>query len=203
MNPQQSSPRAKYQKRMRQRQTVIFGSIGAVMAALLITSTLFWTNLVPFPFNREFSRKIDPTSYIPCIDKDTSPAALDKINVRVYNSTETQGLASKVRETLTEAGVTVTETTNWAGDPVTNSVKIFTSAEGVPLAYTLRGFFPQANVHFDPSLTGTQVDVVLGSKWDDKIDLVSTPTAEQYAAAMKPIKGCTALKDLPSDNKKK
>lgn len=188
---------------MHQRQTVVFGSIGAVMAALLIISTLFWTNLVPFPFNREFSREIDPTSYTPCVDNDASPAELNTINVRVYNSSSTQGLATKVGETLTEAGVTVAETTNWAGASIEDSVTIFTSGEGVNLAYTLRGFFPNARVHFDPSLTGTQVDVVLGSKWNDTTDLISTPTEEQYAAAMKPIKGCTAVADLPGNDNRK
>ena len=186
---------------MHQRQTVVFGSIGAVMAALLIISTLFWTNLVPFPFNREFSRDIDPTSYVPCAENTASPAELHSINVRVYNSSSTQGLASQVGEVLTEAGITVAETTNWAGDSIEDSVTIFTSSEGVDFAYTLRGFFPRASIHFDPSLTGTQVDVVLGSKWDDTADLVATPTEEQYTAAMKPIKGCTAVADLPSSDK--
>ncbi|WP_147286807.1 hypothetical protein [Trueperella pyogenes] len=56
-----SNVRAEYKKRTQQRQTVVFGSIIAIMAVLLVLGTLTWSGLLPFPFEREFSKAPIPT----------------------------------------------------------------------------------------------------------------------------------------------
>lgn len=188
---------------MHRRQTIVFGTIGGVLVFLLIVCTLFWLNVVPFPFNREFSRPPEPVEYVPCPASNAKQVNLDQISVRVYNSGDVAGLASKVAETLTAAGVKVTDTTNWSGDPIESTAVIYTSKDGVASAYTLRAFIPQAKVIYDATLTGTQVDVVIGTKWDTQVDLVATPDDSAYQEAMQKIEGCVAVSEIPDEEKDK
>ena len=184
---------------MRQRQTMVIGTTSAVLFVLLIFCTLFWLGIIPFPFHKEFSRAPEPQVYTPCLAEGAKPLDMANINVRVYNASDTEGLAAGVAETLTAGGVTVAETSNWAGSAIDDSAVIYTSKKGTPAAYTLRAFFPNAKVIFDPTLVGEQVDVVLGPKWNGDTDLVAAPTEEHLTEAMKPISGCTNNKDIPDD----
>ncbi|MCI6574647.1 MAG: LytR C-terminal domain-containing protein [Arcanobacterium sp.] len=186
---------------MHQRQTVVFGSIGTAMLVLLILCTMFWLNIIPFPFNRDFARSPKATSYIPCLADGAAAVDRTTMSVRVYNAGEVEGLASKVGETLKKSSVPVSETTNWAGKAVDSSVVIFTSKEGVASAYTLRAFFPRSTVVYDSTLTGSQVDVVLGSKWDETADLITAPNAGDFTKAMSSLSGCTPTADIPTPDK--
>ena len=200
MTPVHSSPRARYQQHMRQRQTIVFGSVGAVLFVLLVFCTLFWLNVIPFPFNREFSRAPELKEYVPCVAENTDPVAAADITVRVYNASNVEGLAAKVAETFSTGGITVSETANWAGDGINDPVVIYTSKNGTAAAYTVRAFLPTAKVIYDPNLVGEEVDVVLGAKWNGDNDLVGAPAEEDFSTAMTPIKGCTAVKDIPDDS---
>lgn len=183
---------------MHQRQTVVFGTIGTVMFVLLVVCTMFWLNIIPFPFSREFARAPKPTVYTPCLIDGATPVDPKTITVRVYNAGDTEGLAGRVGAVLKKANIPVSETTNWAGKAIESSAVIFTSKAGTPSAYTLRAFFPKATVVFDPTLTGSQVDVVLGDKWDDATDLIGTPSKDDYSKAMVSAKGCTPIADIPA-----
>ncbi|MCI7305237.1 MULTISPECIES: LytR C-terminal domain-containing protein [Trueperella] len=184
-----SNARAEYRKHTQQRQTVIFGSIIAVMAVLLVLGTLTWSGLLPFPFEREFSRPPDTDAVVCPIDgaEHVDPAT---ITANVYNATTRTGLASSVASSLSAAGVSVSETANWGGEEVTEPVRLYSSLNGVTNAYTLRAFFPEAQVHIDPNITTEVVDVVLGEGYSD---LVAAPTEEQLVAAMEPAEGCVPL----------
>ncbi|MDD7464886.1 MAG: LytR C-terminal domain-containing protein [Actinomycetaceae bacterium] len=183
---------------MHQRQTVVFGSIGTAMLVLLVLCTMFWLNIIPFPFNRDFTRTPKDTAYIPCLTDGAAAMDRKTISVRVYNAGETEGLASRVGEALTKATVTVSATANWAGKPIDSSVILFTSKESVASAYTLRAFFPRSSVVYDPTLTGSQVDVVLGNKWNEAADFAATPDNGAFARAMKNLDNCTPIADIPT-----
>lgn len=203
MTPTKSSPRARYQQHMRQRQTTIIGGTASVLAALVVICTFFWLNIIPFPFDRGFSEPPKPVVYVPCVDKGTKPVDLAKITVRVYNAGDIEGLAGRVAQTLKSGGVAVSETSNWGGDSIEQAAVIYTSKKGAPAAYTLRAFFPTANVVYDETLVGSQVDVVLGDKWKDEKDLKALPTQKNFTQAMTPIEHCTAIKDIPDNSEKK
>lgn len=186
----QLDARAEYKKRVQQRQTVIFGSITAVLAVLLLVGTLVWTGLLPFPFNKEFSRpSAEDSAPIPCPVEGMGPAALDTITVRVYNSSATSGLAGEVGSSLATLGVVVSETSNWGGEALPESARIYAGTEGVTSAYTLRAYFPGSTIHFDATNNSEVVDVVLGEGW---VDMNVAPTQEDVDAAMQPIEGCSA-----------
>lgn len=184
-----SNARAEYRKRTQQRQTVIFGSIIAVMAVLLVLGTLTWSGLLPIPFDREFSKAPDTNSVVCPIDgaQHVDPTT---ITVNVYNATTRTGLAGTVATSLSAAGVVVSETANWGGEEFTEPVRLYASPDGVTSAYTLRAYFPDALVHIDPNITSQIVDVVLGEGYTD---LVAAPTEEQLVAAMEPVEDCVPV----------
>ncbi|MDP9806208.1 hypothetical protein J2S70_000790 [Trueperella bonasi] len=187
-----SNARAEYRKRTQQRQTVIFGSIIAVMAILLVLGTLVWTGLLPFPFNRDYSQPPDETA-VPCPVEGAGPQDPTTITVAVLNASNQTGLAGSVGTSLAAAGVVVNEVANWAGEDFTEPVRLYASPSGVNGAYTLRAFFPEAAVHVDPNLTSEVVEVVLGASYTD---LVATPSEEQFMLAMEPLPGCVPLTEF-------
>lgn len=187
-----SNARAEYRKRTQQRQTVIFGSMIAVMAILLVLGTLVWTGLLPFPFNREFSQPPDSAA-VPCPTEGLAPQDPSTITVTVFNATNQTGLAGTVGSALAQSGVVVSETANWRGEDQFEAVRMYTTPSGVDAAYTLRAYFPTATVHLDPNLTSEIVEVVLGR---DYTDMVESPTEEQFAAAVEPIPDCVALSEF-------
>lgn len=187
-----SNARAEYRKRTQQRQTVIFGSMIAVMAILLVLGTLVWTGLLPFPFNRGFSQPPDSAA-VPCPTEALAPQDPSTITVTVFNATNQTGLAGTVGSALAQSGVVVSETANWRGEDQFEAVRMYTTPSGVDAAYTLRAYFPTATVHLDPNLTSEIVEVVLGR---DYTDMVESPTEEQFAAAVEPIPDCVSLSEF-------
>lgn len=183
--------RAEYRKRIQQRQTVIFGTICGVLALLLILGLLTWTGLLPTPFNRAFSEQSEEeAALVPCPVEGANPADVNTMTVRVYNSTSLAGVAGQVGTSLAELGVTVSETANWGGEVLPESVRIYAGDKGITSAYTLRAYFPGATIHFDPSNNSEILDVVIGEQWTE---IHTAPTPEDIQDALEPIEGCSPV----------
>ncbi|MFC5281505.1 LytR C-terminal domain-containing protein [Arcanobacterium canis] len=190
----ETNAREQYRQHLQRRQTVVFGSIIATMMGLFLLATVFWTGLIPFPFDPGFSAPAKPVS-VPCPTSD-KPVDPKTITAQVYNSTRRAGLAAKVAQALKTAGVSVTDATNWSGSTLKPSATIFAGASGIDAAYTLRAYFPGSTVSFDSTQANDTVYVVMGSTQED---MVKKPTAEQFAAAMQPIEGCQAVQSQSAD----
>ncbi|QCX47368.1 LytR family transcriptional regulator [Arcanobacterium haemolyticum] len=186
----QYDPRAEYRKRIQQRQTVIFGSISAVMAFLLVFGTLIWVGVIPAPFNVGFSSKVEPTATVPCPSDNAKPKDLATLTTRIYNSTSVSGQAGAVGQALSSLGVTVTETTNWNGKPLPEATRLIAGKKGIDGAYTLRAYFPGATIHFDANTNSDVIDVVIGKKFTETH---IGPTDEEKSSSMEPIKNCTSV----------
>lgn len=180
--------RTEYRRRLQQRQTVVFGTITIVMAVLLLIGTLVWTGIIPLPGKGFHTLDGGSTSAtVPCPDRNADPTPAQSLTVRVYNSSNRTGLAAQVSSKLAERGVTVTDTTNWNGDPLNSSVRLYAGSKGITNAYTLRGFFPDASIELDTTNSSEVVDVVLGSDYQE---MVSNPTRDEFATAMTPLSDC-------------
>ncbi|MFP7696497.1 LytR C-terminal domain-containing protein [Trueperella sp. LYQ143] len=188
-----SNARAEYRKRTQQRQTVIFGSMVLIMAALLILGSLVWLNVIPFPFNRDFSRAPDTSQVVCPTDANATPSPTNEITVSVYNATETTGLAKSVAESLGSIGIKVRETGNWSTENFSEAVRIYTSPEGINDAYTMRAYFDSSSVHIDPNIADKSVSIVLGSHYQN-VNL--KPTPEQITAAMHADGDCVDVSDF-------
>ncbi|MDO5025121.1 MAG: LytR C-terminal domain-containing protein [Trueperella sp.] len=180
--------RTEYRRRIQQRQTIVFGTIGIVMSVLLLLGTLVWTGIIPLP-GKGFHTLDDGTTNatIPCPASDAQPTPAESLTVRVYNSSNRTGLAGQVSGKLAERGVTVTDTTNWNGEPLNSSVRLYAGPDGITNAYTLRGFFPDANIELDTTNSSEVVDIVLGADYQE---MNSNPTRDDFASAMTPLSDC-------------
>lgn len=167
VNDASISARADYRRRIQQRQTVIFGTIAAIMAVLLLFALLFWSGIVPFPFDKKFSEKASTSEIVtPCIAKGAEATELNKITVNVYNSTSISGIAGEASAAFGALGISVGVTENWNGDQsLSESARIQTGAQGINAAYTLAQYIPDSIIQYDPDMTGETVNVILGTKW--------------------------------------
>ncbi len=189
------SARAEYKRRIQQRQTVIFGSIAAVMSFLLVLAMLTWTGVLPFPFNREFSAKPDPNTVVtPCLPAGAAALDLSAISANVYNSTSRTGIAGEAAGKLQSLGVAVASTGNWSGQSLAESARIQTGTQGVTAAYTLAQYIPGAVIQYNPELNGETLNVILGSEWNDFATAESVSAANPQGTLTSAAQ-CTTLDD--------
>lgn len=161
----QYNPRLEYRKRIQQRQTVILVPSLPLWHFYLL-SARSCTGVIPAPFNREFSKEAEPAYLIPCPSTDIQARDLSTLSARIYNSTNINGKAGEVGQQLATLGVTVTETSNWAGKPLPEPIRIITGKNGVDAAYTLRAYLPGSVIHFDETNNSEILDVVIGKDFD-------------------------------------
>lgn len=185
--------RTQYRQRLQQRQTVIFGGISIILAVLMLLASAWWTGILPFPLNREFTVAEDTNrDIVPCVDQGATSVPKADITVNVFNSTTRTGLATTVADRLATEGVTVGQSANWRGEAPEHAVVIYTSADAVPAAYTLQQVFPDATVLLDRTSQTQVLDVVLGADFTD----VKTPedlAALQEGQPLTSLPGCEAV----------
>lgn len=192
--------REEYRRRIQQRQTVVFGTVSAIMAVLLLLAMLVWSGVIPFPFKRDFSEAPDPNEIItPCLPEGaTDPVDLAKINVNIYNSTTRTGLAGEVAGSLEKLDIVVSNTDNWGGESLQEPARIRTGSAGVEAAYTLAQFIPDAVIQFSPDQATETLDVVIGADWDGR--LTTKQVAKEYPEGkLENVPECTPLEEA-ADN---
>lgn len=164
-----TSARDDYRRKIQQRQTVLFGTISAVLALLMVLAMLVWTGILPFPFKEKFSEAPDPNKVItPCISSDAKATELNTITVKVFNSTNRTGLAGAVGQELTARGVSVAQTENWkGGSKFTASARIATGPRGINAAYTIAQYFPKSVIQYDSSMSDEIISIVVGDGYQD------------------------------------
>ncbi|MDR6939362.1 LytR C-terminal domain-containing protein [Arcanobacterium hippocoleae] len=188
MNTYNDNARRAYRQRLAQRQIILFGTIGIVLAVLLLVNTLFWAGIVPFPFNKEFATNKVPEKVAVCPLAGAKPVELSQVKARVFNASSRSGLAQEVNSKLADQGVQVGSPANWESkEPVNESVRLLTKKDSIDAAYTLRAFFPEAKVVLDESAQDGVVDVVLGKGWNT---MQNVPVEEDFQKAMEAIKDC-------------
>lgn len=149
---------------MQQRQTVIFGSIIAVLLGIALFAGAVWAQIVPAPFNIEMKSpepEVTPVVTQPCPPEGALPVPLGEITVNVLNSTETSGLGARTAESLAAHGLTVASVGN-ASDRYLGTAKVLAGVEFLDVAYTVADLIPDAQVVYDVR-TEAIVDVVLGA----------------------------------------
>ena len=159
--------REQYHRRIQQRQTVVFGSITAAMAVLLLVAMLMWSGVLPFPIKREFTAAPDPNRLItPCLSEDTQAVDLATVSANVYNSTSRSGIAAEAASQLSGIGVSIGSTDNWGAQSLQESARIQTGPSGIAAAYPQAQFIPGSVIQFDPDGTSDVLTVILGADWN-------------------------------------
>ncbi|MCF2707006.1 LytR C-terminal domain-containing protein [Arcanobacterium haemolyticum] len=189
------SARTEYKRRIQQRQTVLFGSIAATMAVLLVFAMLFWTGIIPFPFEREFSAKPDPNRVVtPCVAEGTAPVELSAISASVYNSTSRTGIATDASQQLAALGVAVVTTGNWSSQSLNEPARIQAGPQGVAAAYTLAQYIPGAIIQYNGDLTGESLNIILGADWS-ALASADTVAANNPSGTLTSADECTDINE--------
>ncbi|TFV85887.1 LytR family transcriptional regulator [Blastococcus sp. CT_GayMR20] len=123
-----------------------------------------------------------------CEAVEEAPASLDPatVNLRVFNATDTAGLATTVAEALRARGFVVDEIANdSSGREVTGVGELRHGPRGADAAEYVRLYVPGAGDFPDTRADGT-VDVVVGPEF------TTLATPEDVAAALAPVEGAPA-----------
>lgn len=126
-----------------------------------------------------------------CAVASTAPPQLDPstVRLRVFNATDTPGLAQQVAADLQSRGFTVEEIANDPTDrQVTGVGEIRHGHPGTDAAAYMSVYLPGANDWLDTRATDV-VDVVIGP------DFTELPNADEVAAALKPASSAAAACD--------
>ncbi|WP_089335150.1 LytR C-terminal domain-containing protein [Blastococcus mobilis] len=120
--------------------------------------------------------------------EEAPPTTLDpaSITLRVFNATDTAGLAQTVATDLKNRGFVVEEVANdTSGREVTGVGELRHGARGSDAAEYVRLFLPQAGDYLDTRATAV-VDVVIGPEF------TALASAEEVAAALAPATSAAA-----------
>lgn len=159
--------RALRRKHLQQRQTVIFGTIIAVLLAVGLFAGAVWADILPSPVTVPIhhpSPTAPTTLPMPCPPPETSPPAYGDISVRVYNSTTTAGLGAQTGRSLEAAGVQVEEIGN-ADEVYYGSALVTVGLDGIPAAYALAALVPDAQIKV-VDREGATADMTIGVAYE-------------------------------------
>lgn len=181
-----------------QRQTIIFGSIIAVMAVLGIASLAVYVQGAPSPFDRDFYNPdagAVAQDVVPCPAEGALPVPYAEITANVYNGASTTGLAGRIATALQNAGVLTAHIANNPEGDYDGVVLIRAGRGGVSAAYSVAALFPDSVVMLDPTRGDATIDVVLGRGYESMNDPAeATPDP---ALPLVGSEGCTPYAQLP------
>ncbi|MGC5615360.1 LytR C-terminal domain-containing protein [Georgenia sp. Z1491] len=199
------SPHDRRRRAIQQRQTTVIGGLVAVLLLVALVAAAIWAQILPSPFDREFSA--DPESATdgggtgeasqPCPPPGATARPLDEITANVFNATERGGLAGTTAQELAAAGIVVNQQGNWAGSPITGAVRIIAGAPGVVPAYSVARVFPSAEVTMDDR-TDESVDIVLGEAYDSLLPPEEMTALDPTEPLVAPEE-CVPVEEVPTD----
>jgi hypothetical protein len=162
----QGTRRKAVRRHRRERQVLVFGIILIAMAAVVFISMGVYKGTIKGPFNESFvtpEAGYSSTVNLVCPPPGSMPLEPNQVAVRVFNGTDTPGLAGNTLEDLEGRGFVGLGATNWSRtyDKV---ARIMFGETGVQKAYTLALQFTEAELVLD-TRTNATVDVVLGDQF--------------------------------------
>ena len=173
------------------------------LALLVIICLLVWLNILPVPYDPDFSSAKDDKEQVtqPCLPPDAKTTDVSAIPVNVYNGSDQTGLATGVADLLSDSGLTVADTTDWPKGEYDGEIELTTSQAGLANAYTLSKVFTgTVVVQIDETQDATDptVGVVLGN--DFKNEMLSAAEVAQIkpGEALSAPSDCVQVTTAPS-----
>ena len=170
-------PTADRQRQLRrrhrhERQAVIFGALIAALTLAGLGAVAVYTGAIASPFQRDFtSPSAEPTAagaIPPCPAEGTLPVPYAEVGVRVFNGTQTPGLAGQTARDLEARGLAITGTDNYPAD-YPGVAQIGFGATGLAAAYTLGAHFEAPEYVLDLRQDAS-VDLVVGGLYTTPLD---------------------------------
>lgn len=195
-SPAQEPARSARRRREHERQAVVFGLLITALLVAAVGALAAYTGALHTPFSRPIytpaAAAPQPEPCLPPVDGQPDgalPVAYDDIRVRVFNASETIGIASANAEVLAERGFDVVSTGNMSNTMEATQLRF--GVKGITRAYTLAAQYPDLRLVLDDR-TGDVVDMLIG-------DHNSPPLQEDQVlltadTPMQDVQGC-----LPAD----
>lgn len=181
-----------------ERQAVVFGSLAAGLAVVVLGAAFVYTGTIDPPFlHGTFVTKTPSAAPsedlppVPCPPAGTLPTAYPATQVSVYNASDRSGLAGVTADQLAGRGFTIVGKDNYP-TPITKPAEIYFGQDGIGPAYTLAAHVKGARLVLD-TRQGPGVDLVLGDEFGGLLlaeEVVLDPAAELVGVA-----GCVPLTD--------
>lgn len=175
----------------------MIGGTLAAMALLVVLSLMVWTGVLPVPLDPGFSSASDDATPVvqPCPPANAVTVEVTSFPVNVYNGTDTAGLAGVVADALSDAGIVVSNTSDWPKGAYTGEVQLTTSESGLVNAYSLARIFTgtvvvQIDENQDPA--DATVSVVLGEEYAESILSAGEISMLRAGEAISAPSGCAS-----------
>jgi hypothetical protein len=203
----QGSRRKAVRRHRRERQVLVFGTIVIAMVAIVFISMGVYKGTIQGPFNESFvtpEAEYSSTVNLVCPPAGSLPLEPDQVAVRVFNGTDTPGLAGHTLDDLEGRGFVGLGASNWSRtyDKV---ARIMFGESGVQKAYTLALQFTDAELVLD-TRTNATVDVVVGASYkgivsplDPQLDPNTPLTANAPCVPVSQVEPEPAPHNYPKD----
>ncbi|MCA5894336.1 LytR C-terminal domain-containing protein [Isoptericola sp. NEAU-Y5] len=156
-------------RREHERQAVVFGLIIAFLLIAALGAVAAYSGAISTPFSRPIYTPVavapSPEPCLPAVKGQPDgalPVPYEKIKVRVFNASETGGIASATAEVLDERGFTVIATGDMSRQVETSELHF--GVKGITRAYTLAAQFTSIRLVLDDR-DGGSVDMLVGNRY--------------------------------------
>lgn len=189
------TPRERYLRARRQRETLLFTWVGAAAIVLLIPAILIGFGIIPFPFLSSFHKPVEiaRSGDIPCPTGEKNAVPLQRIQTTVLNGTSQAGLAREVSDKLKAAGVPIKHMGNYSKGPYEGAALIVAGPTGVNSAYTIAHAFKDFEIVMD-TRPRADVTVIVGDGYEDVLDAASLK--QTATGTLSPLPHCLVVGGL-------
>jgi hypothetical protein len=185
-------------RREHERQAVVFGLLIAFLLVVALGALAAYTGAISTPVSRPIytpvAATVQPEPCLPPVKGQPDgalPVPYEDIRVRVFNASETGGVAGANAEVLTERGFDVRETGNMSSQVEQSELRFGT--KGITRAYTLAAQIPDLRLVLDDR-DGTVVDLLVGNRY-------TPPLAEDQVlltadTPLQDVEGCVSADEI-------
>jgi len=185
-------------RREHERQAVVFGLIIAFLLIAALGAVAAYSGAISTPFSRPIFTPAAavprPEPCLPAVKGQPDgalPVAYEKINVRVYNASETGGVAGANAEVLADRGFNVSATGDMGSQVETSELRF--GVKGITRAYTLAAQYTSVRLVLDDR-DGNAVDLLVGNRYSPPLNADQVLIAADQP--LQDVQGCVPAADI-------
>ena len=198
--PAQDPARTERRRREHERQAVVFGLLIAFLAVVGLAALAVYTGAVDAPIGESAASprpEAEPAEPVPCLPRPKGnaegvrPATYSDVRVRVFNASDTAGLAAAHAEVLNDRGFDVVDEGNL--DHKIERSELRFGTKGIRAAYTVAAHYPELRLVLDDR-SGNVVDLAVGTEWERPLAEEDVPISADQPLENRP--GCVPAGEM-------
>ncbi len=164
---------AQAKRRARKRQNVIFSVMALVVLVAFVAATLTFTGVLKIGgSSNQLQAQAQPAAVIEnpaCPEANFAYQDPASFKVRVLNTTSVSGLAGKTAEALEKRGFKISATSSGLENYQDRVAVVLAGSSGYAQALTIQRQVPGSEFVYDEKMYGTEVDLALGSGFENLV----------------------------------